>query len=396
MGNIQDIDAWRCNVVESSEAMLARTAQLQAGGSVNGQTEMGHRSTGAWLELVARAPWAYSTRRVDRDRIAGLRNDLSPRAGDLVLARVDALGHHANLQLTDGRRRRLFVDDHIVVAYGNRYACEQFEAKVPGHLGPCHLVAGGGIAAQALSWHDRIARGPTRLTPIGLLTGDDGEALNLEDFALRPAGIAAQLPPVIAVVGTAMDAGKTQTAAYLVRGLRAAGHRAGYIKITGTGAGGDTWLLHDAGADRVLDFTDAGMASTYLAPIERIEEALRCLLQDMADHGIDTVVMEVADGVFQRETRQLIASPLFGARVGGVVVAARDAMGASAAVEALQDTPCPVLALSGLLSASPLQRREAQEITGLASANREELATAALAATLRGHATGEFLQREVG
>ena len=32
---------------------------------------------------------------------------------------------------------------------------------------------------------------------------------------------------------------------------------------TGTGAGIDVWLMSDAGADMVLDFTDAGFASTH-------------------------------------------------------------------------------------------------------------------------------------
>ncbi|WP_295881823.1 molybdopterin-guanine dinucleotide biosynthesis protein MobB [uncultured Thiohalocapsa sp.] len=389
MGDIQSIDAWRSRVVEDSEKILAEVAPPQ-----DPAPEARRIADGA--AVAAAAPWAFSTRRVDRSAVTGLDKSSAPRAGDLVLARVDALGHHANLQLADGRRRRLFVDDHIVIAYGNRYACEQFEARVPQHLGPCHLVAGGGIAALALSWHDRISRGPTRISPLGLLTGPAGRPLNLGDFALEPRGHGAALPPVIAIVGTAMDAGKTQTAAYLVRGLRAAGYRTGYLKITGTGAGGDTWLLHDAGADRVLDFTDAGMASTYLAPLERIEAAMDTLLQDMADHGIDTVVMEVADGVYQRETRELIASARFAARVRGIVIAARDAMGASAAVTSLAATTIPVLALSGLLSASPLQRREAQQATGLSSANREELATAAVAAALRDQALAAGMQRAVG
>jgi hypothetical protein len=327
--------------------------------------------------LLERSAWAFSTRRVDQQRPAQLlAGELQPRAGDLVLARVDRLGHHANLQLASGRRRKLFVGDTVVVAYGNRYACEQFEAEVPSSLAPCHLVAGGGIASRALSWHDRISRGPTAITPLGLLADASGQRLNLEDFAVpAPAKAVDRAPQVIAVLGTAMDAGKTQTAAYLLRGLRASGRRTGYIKITGTGAGGDTWLLHDAGADRVLDFTDAGLPTTYLTPVARIEQAMEHLLQVMAADAIDTVVMEVADGVYQRETAQLIRSATFARRVHAIVLAARDAMGASAGVTALAAQPCPVVALSGLLSASPLQRREAIAATGIASFNREELAT---------------------
>ena len=91
-----------------------------------------------------------------------------------MLARVELLGHHGNLQLIDGRRRRLFLGDLVIVAYGNRYACEQFEAEVPQSLATCHLVAGGGIAARALSWHDRITKGPTTIQPLGLLVDTRG------------------------------------------------------------------------------------------------------------------------------------------------------------------------------------------------------------------------------
>lgn len=279
----------------------------------------------------------------------------------------------------------MFVGDEIVVVYGNRYACSQFEALVPKTMGPCHLVAGGGIASRAVSWHDRIVKGPTHITPIGLLADADGKRINLRDFAIRPvARISDPCPTTVAVVGTAMDSGKTQTAAFLVRGLIAAGLRVGYGKVTGTGAGGDTWLLKDAGAEPVLDFTDAGLPSTYLATPETIDQVLMTLVAHIAQEGVDAVVLEVADGIFQCETAALLRSPVFAQLVGGVVLAARDAMGASAGVNWLSAQSTPVLALSGLLSAAPLQCAEASLVTGLPVYNREVLAMASTAMGLIG------------
>ena len=52
--------------------------------------------------------------------------------------------------------------------------------------------------------------------------------------------------------------------ASIVRGLTAAGYRVAAGKVTGTGAGGDFHMFVDAGATRVLDFTDFGFSSTYL------------------------------------------------------------------------------------------------------------------------------------
>jgi hypothetical protein len=388
MSNIEHFPDWHATVAESSEQLVAAATQsllekmprIAASAPRPGAQHIAALPEGA---LVHRN-WSFTTRRVDRARAKTLlTGDLQPQVGDLVLARIDHLGHHGNLQLIDGRRRRLFIGDLVIAAYANRYACEQFEAEVPQSLAPCHLVAGGGIAARALSWHDRISRGPTTIQPLGLLGDERGHRLNVSDFALTPVACApATTPTVFAVLGTAMDAGKTETAAHLLRGLKSAGRRAGYIKITGTGAGGDSWLLQDAGADSVLDFTDAGLPSTYQVPVPRIEKAMQVLIDNMAAEGIDSIVMEVADGVYQQETARLIRTATFERFVSGIVLAARDAMGASAGIQALATQPRPIIALSGLLSASPLQRREAKSATGIDSLNREELASVAVATRL--------------
>lgn len=339
------------------------------------------------LGSLRRASWAFSTRRVLQGDWSIIPASGTPTAGDLVLARVDTIGHHDGLQLANGRRKQLFVGDEIVVAYGNRYACNQFEALVPDTLGPCHLVAGGGIAGRVVSSHDRIVKGPTHITPLGLLAKADGQRVNLRDYALEPIDtMSTPFPTVVAVAGTAMDSGKTHTSAYLVRGLIAAGLRVGYAKVTGTGAGGDTWLLKDAGADPVLDFTDAGRASTYLASPEEIDGVLLTLTAHIAKKGVDVIVVEVADGIFQRETAALLRSPVFNRLVGGTVLAARDAMGASAGVSWLRAQSPPVLALSGLISASPLQSAEVKEATGVPVYNRESLALASTAMALIGPA----------
>ena len=337
---------------------------------------------------LRRASWAFTTRRVPHQAAwSTIPPNGRPLAGDLVLARVDAIGHHDGLQLPNGRRRQLFVGDEIVLAYGNRYACSQFEGLVPETMGPCHLVAAGGIAARAVSWHDRIVKGPTHITPIALLAHEDGRRINVRDFAVDPIALAIDsTPTIIAVVGSAMDSGKTQTAAFLVRGLAAGGLRVGYAKVTGTGAGGDTWLLKDAGANPVLDFTDAGLASTYMASPEEIDGVLVTLIAHIARQGVDAIVLEIADGIFQRETAALLRSSLFARFVGGTVLAARDSMGASAGAESLRAVSMPVLALSGLLSASPLQCAEAKAATGLPVYTREGLATAGNAMEIIGRA----------
>jgi hypothetical protein len=328
---------------------------------------------------ISAAAWAFATRRVPVSTAVLLLPPVGkPETGDLILAVVDSLGQHPGLQLPSGRRMQMFPGDEIVVAYGNRYASNQFESRVPSTLGPCHLSAGGGIASRVTSWHARM-KNPTQITPIGLLANDQGRRINLRDYALP---ILTQVNSnhltTVAVVGTGMDSGKTQSCAYLVRGLIAAGLRVAYIKITGTGAGGDTWLLKDAGASPVLDFTDAGMSTTYLVPPSQIESSLVSLLAHTANHGVDAAVVEIADGVLQVETSALLKSEVFASLVGGLLMASQDSMGASAGVHWLkQHARPPVLGLSGLISAAPLQAREATEALGLTVYDRPALANAA-------------------
>ncbi len=215
--------------------MIDPSVSTFGNGKTRGQVQNG-------VARLRRASWAFTTRRVPRGALVKiLREASAPNAGDLVLARVDVVGYHTGLQLPDGRRRHLFVGDEIVVTYGNRYAPSQFEAVVPKTLGPCQLVASGGVAAKALSWHAKVAKGPTQITPLGLLADASGEPANLRDYALHTVDrLVGHCPATVAVVGTSMDSGKTQSAAFLVRGLTLAGVKVGYAKITGTGAGGDT------------------------------------------------------------------------------------------------------------------------------------------------------------
>ena len=105
---------------------------------------------------LRRAKAAYTTRFVARSIAARASegygvlsgSDVVPRPGDVVMARVEHIGQHKAVELPDGRRATLFEGDDVIVAYGNRYAPDQFEAEVPGDLGPTDLVAAGGVAAS--------------------------------------------------------------------------------------------------------------------------------------------------------------------------------------------------------------------------------------------------------
>jgi hypothetical protein len=317
---------------------------------------------------------AYSTRHVDLDAATQLLSGVRPRVGDLVLARVSEIGHHTVVELPHGRRATLFPNDEIVVAYGNRYAPDQFEAELPADLGPCELVAAGGVASTSISAHRRM-RPATSLEPIGLLADDAGIRMNLRSGVLpRPSSTGRTRPPTIAVVGASMNSGKTTTAAHLVRGLRLAGINVGAAKTTGTGAGRDVWLLSDAGAFPVYDFTGAGYPSTYLIGADAVRGIFTDLNDRLAADGCDVVVLEIADGVFQKETAALLVDPVFAGRVDAILFASSDALGARAGVAWLRERGLAPTAVAGVLTSSPLATREAAVATGVPIWGLEQLA----------------------
>jgi hypothetical protein len=87
--------------------------------------------------------------------------------------------------------------------------------------------------------------------------------------------------------------------------------------------------------------------------------------------GASVVVLEIADGLLQEETRELAAGlPGF---ADGAVLAVADGLSAVAGVSIMRDLGVPVRVVSGLVTASPLASREAAAATGLAVSSPAEL-----------------------
>lgn len=357
---------------------------MQAQSSIASESRLGvaNLERQALAARLNAAKTAFAARRVDLRDVRSLVRQGAPRTGDLVLATIDDIGHHTRLELTSGRRAQLYPGDEVIVAYGARYAPDQFEAAVPSDLSPCDLAAAGGIAAQVIARHAQ-ARKATTLTPIGLLAGDDGAPLNLGRYALSAPAVPGPARNVICVVGTSMNAGKTTLAASLIHGLSRGGVRVGACKVTGTGAGCDMWAVKDAGAVVALDFTDMGYATTAGLPPATVNSIAHGLVTQIEAHDVDMVVVEIADGLLQRETAALLSPPsTFSARLDSVVLAAADAMGAVAGAEWLRNRDLPLSVISGVVTSSPLATREAETATGLSLAPTKMFADPDYAARL--------------
>ncbi|HEY4006989.1 MAG TPA: DUF1611 domain-containing protein [Pseudonocardia sp.] len=324
------------------------------------------------MQRLSAAKWGYVTRRVPAPSDALLGAVASvPRLGDFVVAKVTKLGAHEHLENPRGRRMRMYPGDLVVGAWGNRYATDFYEGYLPGPGDGVHLLTSGGLVGSVASAHT-AKQGPTELEVVGPLTDGVGAPLNSDDVAVPLAVPAHPELGTIVVVGSSMNAGKTTATSAVVRGLSRAGLCVGAGKVTGSGSGKDHWAYRDAGAAVVRDFLDFGMASTFGYPPERLVVTMSAIRDRLVGDGADVVVLEIADGVLQDETRALAAQ--LATFADQVVLAVGDALGAMAGVQMLDKFGVSVSAVSGLVTASPLATREAAETTGLPVLTPAELA----------------------
>lgn len=377
-----------------TEPIMPNSTLAAAGGFVE-PTQLVEQSAPCHRRLL-NAKGAYSTRFVRQamiDSIEGFSVATDPyqkpEVGDVVVARVTAIGHHQRLEGPVSRRKTLFVDDEIIVAYGSRYAPDQFEAFIPDNLGPTNLVAAGGMASSVVSKHASTAKA-TSLQPIGLLT-KGGKRVNLRDFApycikdealVAPRDAEATKPSVVLVFGSSMNAGKSETVARLVKGLDRAGLHVVAAKATGTGAGNDPNRFRDAGAKTVLDFTDFGYPATFRLPYSEIKSILFKLHAVLASKNPDVMVIEIADGLFQPDTAALIQDKDVQALTDRVVYASVDALGAVTGANKLLELGFDLAAVSGVLTASPLGAREAAVAVPVEVVNTFDLEKAEVAQKL--------------
>jgi len=282
-----------------------------------------------------------------------------PKAGDVAIFQVIELGSLHAIQDYLGRSCHIFEDDHLMLTFGNRYASNQFEAYVP----ECYqleydLVGKGGVVGNVASMYFKLEDiGPTKLKLVGYAK-DKGEVINTHYYhrkrvAFQP--FKQRSFKTILSVGSSMDSGKTTAAAFLCRGLNNAGKKTAYIKLTGTVYNKDKMLCFDCGADYVTDFSEMGYPSTYLCNVEELLDLHEGLLQEVSINEPDYVVIEIADGLYQRETHDLLHHKPFTETIDHVFLSCSDSLAVHTGVEILSPIFGPKLfAIGGLFTGSPL------------------------------------------
>jgi hypothetical protein len=288
-----------------------------------------------------------------------------PKAGDAAIFEVISIGKHPSIQGTNGNNRQIYPGDYIMCAFGARYATGQIEGYVPDQYHENYQILGkGGVVGVMTSMHSSLLKkGATEVKLIGYLTAN-GKVINtkyLDQKRVRFNPNKKRKAKVILSLGASMDSGKTTSAAYLCRGILSAGKRVAYFKLTGTVYGKDKAMVKDCGALFVADFGNYGFPSTYMCSKAEMLDLYENLLNMVEKENIEYVVVEIADGLLQRETNMLIKDQPFMSTVHNILFSGGDSLSALLGYKMLADWGYTPVALSGLFSASPLLVREVEE-----------------------------------
>lgn len=331
--------------------------------------------------MKTRIKKTYICRQVDNWNLqTDISADYHPQVGDVGVFEVLHIGKHRSVQGDLKRNVTIIEGDHVMAAFGTRYATAQFEGYVPGHVNQeLHILGAGGTIGVIESMHYKYEDiGPTKLRMVGLALDRKGKVINTKKLMHREmipfSGAAASATKVILSLGSSMDSGKTTSAAYLVHGLKNSGLKVAYIKLTGTVYTKDSDLAWDLGADAVADFGDYGFPSTYMCDEDELLSLYETLLAKVLLHRPDYVVMEIADGLYERETKMLLTNHHVISTIDGVMFSAGDSLAAINGVQLLNKWGLHPTLLSGLLTASPLLMKEVREHTNVPVFTIEELA----------------------
>jgi hypothetical protein len=288
---------------------------------------------------------ASVTRACQLKREVRVSADIPCEEGVVVAVRVlNDKTTYSQLELPSGRMAQVKKGDVVAGALGHRHALFGYSGHLPEHLVPgdtIHLLNMGGVLGICDSVNPdlgtpfecevlgAVLHFPYLGERIGVAARIGGEPLDLA-APIDAAGV-----PVIALVGSCMNCGKTAAACTLVRHLSHGGLTVDGLKATGVSLRRDVLAMEDAGARATAIFTDFGVVSSTPANAPALT---RTLVTRLAAARPDVIVAELGDGLLGAYgVAAILDDPQIRSAFTAVVLAANDPVAAWGGVRMLRE-----------------------------------------------------------
>jgi hypothetical protein len=251
------------------------------------------------------------------------------------------------IELPSGRLARLQRGDVVAGALGHRSALFGYAGRLPRTLVPgdvIQILNMGGVLGICQSVNSDLGP-PFDAEVLGSVLAFPylGQRIGIPArVGAEPLDLAAPLEvrgvPVVALVGSCMNAGKTAAGCALVRELTRQGKVVDCVKTTGVSLRRDLLAMEDAGARRTALFTDFGVVATTAANAPALTRVLLSRTADPAHAAPDVLGAELGDGLLGTYgVDAILAASDLREAFRAVVLAANDPVAAWGGVRLLQE-----------------------------------------------------------
>jgi hypothetical protein len=265
------------------------------------------------------------------------------REGDIIAVRIlTSKAAYNALELTTGRMSTLKQGDIIAGALGHRNALQGYAGHIPESLetgDTINLLNMGGVLGVCTS-HSPLVGPPHQCEVLGsilsfpTLNSRQGVPANIATNAPPlQSKLQSNLPPIIAVIGTCMNSGKTEACLTIIQQLVRRGLKVSAAKTTGVSLRRDILAMEDAGATAIAIFTDLGVVTTQA---NNAANLTKTLVNQLAQGSPNVIILELGDGLLgEYGVAAILSDPQIAASLTSIVLAASDPVGAWGAVELL-------------------------------------------------------------
>ena len=276
-------------------------------------------------------------------------DQIIPEEGAVIVVQaLEDAGKNNLLEFTTGRIGYLVEGDILPVVLGKRRALREYSGDIPSHLAVgdiLYYLCESGVVGQISGFNEAWGV-PMQLKVLGSLV-THGTQLNIKDFSIERTKTLEQSAPIIGVVGTCMNIGKTTAICKIIKHFKGLGLRVAGVKLSGVASTQDLDKVQDAGADPVIGFMDAGLPSTCSDPKEVIEVAIS-VLQEANKSNPDVIIAEFGDGILgEYNVGKIIQCPEIQQHISSFIVGAGDLVGAWGAKEIMHQYGVAVTLITG-------------------------------------------------
>ena len=276
----------------------------------------------------------------------GLKNDIyisvdkSLSEGDVVVIKtLEEHEKYGKLELIDGTLSKINKGDLIIGVLGERKALAGIVGIVPKKVKSndvLDILNIGGVIGKAVSWNKDFVQSPIPVKVIGNVMVND-KKLNIHDSIQKLDLVLIKTAPLIVIMGTAMNVGKTTATVKLIQSIKNKTKlNLVAAKLSGIAAQKDILAMKKAGASQVLSFLDVGISST-INNHGLVVPAAKTIINKLTKEKPDLIVVELGDGIIGwYGVEKLLNDQEFMKAISFNIMCAHDLVGAKGSYDMLE------------------------------------------------------------